>query len=93
MTVIKSVISAVSKLFGGVTDLGGGILGITGGLGKYIVGLRDSIKESNNFGSILGKIADILKTVFSRLVEVVGYINQKLVAPGFKWFYSLLMGI
>ncbi len=93
LTVIKSVISAVSKLFGGVTDLGGGILGITGGLGKYIVGLRDSIKESNNFGSILGKIADILKTVFSRFVEVVGYINQKLVAPGFKWFYSLLMGI
>ena len=93
LTVIKSVISAVSKLFGGVTDLGGGILGITGGLGKYIVSLRDSIKESNNFGSILGKIADILKTVFSRFVEVVGYINQKLVAPGFKWFYSLLMGI
>lgn len=93
ITVVKDIVLAVSKLFGGVSDLGGGILGVTGALGNYIVGLRDSIKESSTFGSILGKIADILKTVFSRFVEVLGEINKKLVAPGFKWFYSLLMGI
>lgn len=93
LTIIKSVISAVAKLFGGVTDLGGGILGVTGSLGEYIVGLRDSIKESNGFGTALGKVAEILRSLFGRFVEVVGYINQKLVAPGFKWFYSLLMGI
>lgn len=93
LTVIKSVISAVFKLFGGVADLGSGILGVTGALGKYAVGLRDSIKESGTFGDILGKIAEILKSVFGRFVEVVGYVNQKLVAPGFKAFYSLLMGI
>lgn len=93
LTVIKSIVSAVSKLFGGVTQLGGGILGVTGALGNYIVGLRDSIKESNTFGGILGKIAEVIKSVFGRFVEVIGYINQKMVAPGFKAFHSLLMGI
>ena len=93
LTVIKTVITAVSKLFGGVSDLGGGILGVTGALGKYIVGLRDSIKESGTFGNVLGKIAEILNTVFKRFVDVLGEINKKLVAPGFKAFYSLLMGI
>ena len=93
LTIIKSVISAVAKLFGGVSDLGGGILSVTGSLGNYIVGLRDSIKESNTFGTILGKIADILKNVFGRLVAIIGKINEKLVAPGFKAFYSLLQGI
>ena len=93
LTVVKSIISAVSKLFGGITKLGGGILDVTGSLGEYVVGLRDSIKESGTFGNILSKIAEILNAVFSRFVEVIGYINQKLVAPGFKWFYSLLMGI
>lgn len=93
VTVIKSVVSAIAKLFGGVTDLGGGLLGITGALGNYIVGLRDSIKESGTFGNVLGKIAEILNTVFKRFVDVLGEINKKLVAPGFKAFYSLLMGI
>lgn len=93
LTIIKSVISAVAKLFGGVSQLSGGILGATGAIGNYIVGLRDSIKESNTFGNILGKIADILKTVFNRFVDVLGQVNQKLVAPGFKAFLSLLKGI
>lgn len=93
LTVIKSVVSAASKLFGNVTDLSGGILGVTGALGNYVSGLRDSIKESGTFGNILGKIAEILNAVFKRFIEVLGAINKKLVAPGFKWFYSLLTGI
>ena len=93
LTIIKSIISAVSKLFGGISDLSGGILGVTGALGNYVSGLRDSIKESGTFGNILGKIAEILNSVFKRFIEVLGAINKKLVAPGFKWFYKLLMGI
>lgn len=93
ITVFKSIVSAIAKLFGSVGELGGGILGVTGALGNYIVGLRDSIKESKVFGDVLGKIAEILKSVFKRFVEVLGEINKKLVAPGFKVFYQLLMGI
>lgn len=93
VTVVKSIVSAIAKLFGGVTDLGGGILSVTGSLGNYLVGVRDSIKETGTFGSVLGKLAEIIRNVFGRLTDVIGYINQKLVAPGFKAFYSLLMGI
>lgn len=93
ITVIKKVVGAVAQLFTGVDKVGGGILSATGAIGNYIVGLRDSIKESNTFGDVLTHVADILKNIFGRLIEVIGYINKKLVAPGFKWFYSLLMGI
>lgn len=93
ITIIKDIVGAVSKLFGGVGELGGGILGVTGAIGNYIVGLRDSIKESRAFGDILGKIAEILKSVFKRFVEVIGEINKKLVAPGFQVFYKILLGI
>lgn len=93
VTIIKKIVGAVAQLFTGVDKVGGGILSATGALGNYIVGLRDSIKESNTFGDALTHVADILKNIFGRLIEVIGYINKKLVAPGFKWFYSLLMGI
>lgn len=93
VTVIKKVVGAIAQLFTGVDKVGGGILSATGALGNYIVGLRDSIKESTAFGDAITKVADILKSIFGRLIEVIGYINKKLVAPGFKWFYSLLMGI
>lgn len=93
ITVIKNIVGAVGQLLSGVSGVSGGILSATGALGNYIVGLRDSIKESTAFGDALKKVAEILKSVFGRLVEVIGYIGKKLVAPGFKWFYSLLMGI
>ena len=83
VTFIKEVVVGVAKLFGSVVKLGGGLLDVTGSMGEWLSGLRDSVKESNVFGVIIGKITGVVQ-------KFVGFLKEKIVAPGFEGFFNLM---
>lgn len=93
VTFIKEIIVGISKLFSNIIGLGGGILGVTGSLGDWISGLRDSIKESGIFGTVIGGIVNILQKVIDKIKVVINFLKEKIAAPGFESFLSLMNGI
>lgn len=84
--VIDIVIDVIKALVGGATDLisnfagiEGGILGVTAAIGDWLLGLRDSAKESNIFATIVGKITTFVSNAITKIKEFGTAIKE-----GFK---------
>lgn len=93
VTIIKEIVAGIAKLVGKITGLIGPIVGATGSLGDLISGIRDSIKESGFFAKVIGGITDGLGFLIGKLETVLGFLSQKILAPGFEGFLSLIKGI
>lgn len=91
--VIKDIVTAIGKLVGGTDGLAAKLLSVTGFLGKFVTGIRDSIRESGKFGSVLTTIATILKTVINKVGEFFKLIKDKITSLGFDGFRKVLQGI
>lgn len=93
LTAIKEVIKGAGKLLGCFTDLAGSVLGISGSFGDWISGIRDTIKETGIFGTIIGGTVKILQKFIEAIKTVLGYLKEKFVSPGFEGFLGVLSGI
>lgn len=92
-TIIKNIIGRITMLIGKITGLGGGFLEITGALGNWISKIADGINKANIFGKIINKIAGFLGLAIDKIKEFTGFINEKISASGFEWFFKLMSGI
>lgn len=93
VTFIKELASGIVKLFKKFTGLGKGILGVTGSFGDWVSKIRDSIKESGIFATVIGKIVDVLQKVIDKVKMVFSCLGEKIVAPGFEGFLKLMKGL
>lgn len=93
VTIVKEVARGIIKLLGNITGLGSGILSITSSFGDWISGLRDTIKETNVFGSAVDKITTFLQKVIDKIKEFVAFIGSKIKLPGFEGFLKVMQSI
>lgn len=93
LTVIKEIAKGVMKILGCFGDLVGSILGIGGSFGEWISGIRDTIKESNIFSTVINGIVNVLQKFINAIKIVVSYLKEKFVSPGFEGFLGLMNGI
>lgn len=93
VTFIKDLADGVIKLLGNFTGLGGSILDITGSWGDWITNLRDSVKETDLFGTAIDKVVGFLQKAIDKLKEFTSFVKEKLVMPGWEGFLSLMSAI
>lgn len=93
LTAIKEVVKGAAKLIGCFADLAGSVLGISGSFGEWISDIRDTVKETGIFGTIIGGTVKILEKFIDALKRVISFLKEKFVAPGFEEFLSVLSGI
>ena len=92
-TFIKKLASGIVKLVGSFSSLGNGLLGIVGSIGDWISGLRDSIKETDIFGTAIDGIVSVLGSVIGAIGKFVSFVASKFKMPGFEGFFGLMKGI
>ena len=93
VTAVKEVTKGAAKLLGNLVDLIKGILGVSGSFGDWISGVRDTIKESGIFGTVIGGIVKILQKFVDVIKTVISFLKEKFVSPGFEGFLAVLSGI
>lgn len=78
--IIKEIAKGAMKVFGALFDvvvsLAGGVNDATGSFGDWLVGVRDSIKSSTIFSTIVGGIVTVLLKLVDILKAVVNYIKE-----------------
>lgn len=92
-TIIKDLAGGVVKLLGNFTGLGGGILDITGKLGEWLVNLRDTVKETDIFGTAIDKITGFIGNVIGKLRDFGGSVKSAFQSPGMAGFLDILSSI
>ena len=93
LTVTKKLASAVWTAVKPLKGLFSIFLDITAAIGRFLTNIRDSIKETTKFGTIIENISIVLSNVSKRLVDVMSYLSKNFVATGFQVFYKVLQGI
>lgn len=93
LTVFKEIAKGVITLVGNFAGLVKSILGVSGSLGDWISGIRNTIKESGIFGTVIGGIVKILQKFIDVIKTVVSVLKEKFVTPGFEGFLAVLSGI
>ena len=92
-TFIKELASGIWSLLGNFSGLGDGILGIVGSIGDYFTGLRQSVKETGIFGTIIGNVTGFIQSCIDRVREFGSAISSGFKAPELEGVYSLFKGI
>lgn len=93
VTLVKEVISGVVKLVGSLFGLSGSVFTITGSLGDMLSNLRDSIKQTGVFGTVIGGVVKVAQKLIGVVKTVIGFLAEKFAAPGFQLFGKILEGI
>ena len=93
LTAIKEVAKGAASLIGNFVDLSKGILGVSGSFGDWISGIRDTIKESGVFGTVISGTVKILQFLIDKIKMVVSALKEKFVTPGFEGFLGVMTGV
>ena len=88
--IFKGISKVIKPIFGIIVDLVGGILGATAGFGDWLVILDKTAKSGDIFGKVFGGIATILEGVHKVGAKVVGFVKEKIAAPGWELLHTLL---
>ena len=90
---VVSLAKGAATLVGKVLPLSGGLLSIAASLGDWIVGLRDAVKETDIFGTIVEKVVGFIGGAIDKLKSFGGAVKSAFKAPGMTGFYNILSGI
>ena len=93
ITAIKEIAKGAMTLIGSFADVAKSILGVSGSFGDWISGIRDTIKESGVFGTVIGGTVKILQKFIDAIKKVMSVLKEKFVSPGFDGFLAVLSGI
>lgn len=93
ITAIKEIIKGAVSLISNFAGVAKSILGVTGSFGDWISGLRNTIKQSGIFGTVIGGIVKILQKFIDVIKSVISVLKQKFVSPGFEGFLAVMSGI
>ena len=92
-TVVKKLAGGIVELISHFTGLGGGILGITGAIGDWLTGLRDSVKETDIFGTAVDKIVGFLSNAIDAVKLFGTTVKEHFQSKGVQGFMDVLKGI
>lgn len=92
-TFVKKLAGGIGDLFGRFTGLGGSVLDATAGIGGWLTGLRDTVKETDIFGTAIDKVVGFLVEVIDKLKSFGGSIKKAFQAPGVQGFFDIMSSI
>jgi tape measure domain-containing protein len=92
-TFVKKLAGGIGDLFGRFTGLGGSVLDATAGIGGWLTGLRDTVKETDIFGTAIDKVVGFLGEVIDKLKSFGGSIKKAFQAPGVQGFFDIMSSI
>lgn len=90
VTYIGAVVGGIIDLVGVVAPAGEGILSMAAAFGDWLVELRDSVKETNFFGEVIGGIVGFIKGFVDAMKEFYNSIKGKFVPPDLSVFGAIL---
>lgn len=90
LSALKAIGSGAASLIGHLTGMSGGILGISAGLGEFVSKIRDSIKETNLFGNIVGGVVGFLGKIIDKLKEFGSSVTDSFTTNGLEGFIGFL---
>ena len=91
--VIKSVARGAVSLIKNFAGIENGILGVTGAIGNWLFDLRNSVTETNIFGTAIEKVVGFLSTAITKLKEFGSSLRESFESPGYKGFVGFLKGL
>ena len=62
---LVEVANGIKSLLGSFTGFGGSVLTQTAQLGDWLISIRDSVKESGVFASVIGNVTDVMQVLIS----------------------------
>ena len=91
--VIKALVGGAGDLISNFAGIEGGILGVTAAIGDWLLGLRDSAKESNIFATIVDKITTFVSNAITKIKEFGTAIKEGFKPSGLEGFLGLMKAI
>lgn len=92
-TIVKELAGGIVELLGHFTGLGGGILTATSSIGEWLTNLRDTVKETDIFGTAIDKITGFIGNVIGKLREFGKSVQVALTTPAPAQLMDTLTGI
>lgn len=100
ITFVKEVASGIARLLPNVSGLSDGVLKNASSFGEWASNLRDTIKETDIFGTAIDKIVgflqkviDKVKQAINKLKEFKDFLKEKISFPSFESFLQLVENI
>lgn len=91
--VIKSLVGGAVSLISNLAGIEDGILGVTAAIGDWLMGLRDSAKESNIFATTVDKITTFVSNAITKIKEFGTAVKEGFKTSGLESFAGLLKAI
>lgn len=92
-TIIKALAGGVVTLLGRFAGLGGSVLDATANIGKWLNGLRDTVKETDIFGKAIDKVVGFIGNVIDKLKGFGSFVKAAFQAPTVEAFFQILRSI
>lgn len=92
-TFVKDLAGGVAKLIGKLTGLSGGVLDVTAKIGNWLSRLRDTVKQTDIFGTTVDKIVGFLGNVTDKIKSFGGTVKSAFKSSSAEGFYRILRGI
>lgn len=92
-TFIKQLAGGIVDLIGHFKGLGGGVLDVTANIGEWLVNLKDTVKETDIFGTAIDKIVGFIGKIIDKLKSFGGAVKSAFQAPGVQSFLDIMSSI
>lgn len=92
-TFVKELAGGIGDLVANFAGFSGGILDASANLGKWLLNLRDSVKEGDIFGRAIDKIAEFIRNCIDKLKAFGNAIKLVFQAPGVEAFLNIMSAI
>lgn len=90
---IFAVVSGIGKLLGNLSGLGGSVLDVAESFGEYLLGLRETIKETDIFNKAVDNVVIFIQNIIDWIKNLAAALKIEFSMPGFTGFLGLLGGI
>ena len=92
-TFVKKLAGGIINLLGNFKGLAGGILGASSTIGDWLKSLRDTVKETDIFGTAIDKIVGFLGSIIDKLKAFGAAVKSAFQSPGAEGFFDILRSI
>lgn len=93
LTFVKSLGKGIIDLAKNLTGLTGGLLDGAAALGVWLSGLRTRVKDTDIFGTAIGKITGVIQTAIVKFKEFCSVISAKISFPSLDTIRSVVSTI